>query len=168
MWAPHNKTKPKGNPPTTRSWVPAISAGIIGVICGLGMLQLARQASLAGPGVGDIVAFTPDPLAAGEPAAKLIAFRPHEGACTLDVQAMRQSGGSLIVEVRTPGSDPVYQVHWAGLRTAGDGGNCGADADLVVLGSDLSVLARDAGGFGPAGKRDLSQAAWVSPGAAIP
>jgi hypothetical protein len=169
MWAPHDKTRLKTNTPATRSRVSLISAGIIGVLCGVGLLQLARQVSIPGPIVGDIISFTPDPLAAAEPAPRLAAYRPHEGGtCTLDLQAIRQSGGSLIVELRQQASDPVYRVHWSGLRTADDQSNCGADADLMLRGSDLEVLAQGAGGFGVAGKRYVAQTAYTSPGAAIP
>ncbi|MBN8908261.1 MAG: hypothetical protein J0H99_16860, partial [Rhodospirillales bacterium] len=71
-----------------------------------------------------------------------------QAACTLDVAAMRESGGSLIVEQRGGGKNPLFRVHWSGLRTAADSRNCGASADLLLRGNDLQILATAVGGFG--------------------
>jgi hypothetical protein len=42
----------------------------------------------------------------------------------------------------------MFQVHRAGARTSDAGADCGSDAELVVAGADLQLLANVVGGAG--------------------
>ncbi len=106
-------------------------------------------ADLAGamPHVGDIIAFPPSE---NEPAGqdmRLIVYRQDKFGCVLDLNVIRHSGGSLVVETQTSGDAASFRAHWAGQRTSADASNCGSDADLVVDHHDLDMLALSAGGF---------------------
>ena len=119
----------------------------LALVSAVGLINLATQIATITPQVGDLVVFAPDRPGLQEP-VRLVAQRAGQADCMLDVAAMRESGGSLIVERRWPGKNPLYGVHWSGLRTSGDVSSCGADADLLLRGSDLRILATAVGGFG--------------------
>jgi hypothetical protein len=80
---------------------------------------------------------------------RLIANRPLEPSCVLDVGMMQKSGGSLVIEERGAISANSYRVHWAGARTSEDATNCGTEADLVLSKSDLSLLFTATGEHSP-------------------
>jgi hypothetical protein len=107
----------------------------------------------SGAAVGDLIVFEPNagPVADTEP--RLVVHRPDQFGCVLDLNTIRQSGGSLIIEARLSGDGQNYRLHWAGERTTADSGDCGHSADLIVDHSDLDNLAVAAGGFGLGHKR---------------
>jgi hypothetical protein len=101
-----------------------------------------------GPAVGDIITFDtihPPPLLND---VRLLVHRPDQFACVLDLNTIRQGGGSLIVEARIPGETRAFHLHWAGGRTSTDTADCGQTADLIVDHHDVDVLALAAGGYG--------------------
>lgn len=163
MQAGDQKTKRNEN----RPWGMFVLAAVIGVICGVGMLELTRRVATSAPRVGDIIAFTMEKPGVQAIEARLTADRPGQSVCILDVAAMRQSGGSLIVEEQRPGRNALLRVHWSGLRTTSDDRNCGADTDLVLRASDIQVLALGAGGYGLPGQRQ-GNVAWADPSIAVP
>ena len=83
----------------------------------------------------------------------LIVQRQDQFGCVLDTGVLRQSGGSLVVEGQVIGTAGSFRVHWAGLETSAGAGNCGGDADLILDGRELDVLALHAGGYGSGIKR---------------
>ena len=98
------------------------------------------------PQVGHIIAFEPIQDARVTIGIRLSAQRPGQSDCVLDLDVMRRSGGSLVVESQAIGGG--YHTHWAGARTSGDPADCGIDADLIVRRRALDVLATYAGGYG--------------------
>lgn len=146
-------------------WGVFVLTATVAMICCVGMIELAHSAGPALPSVGDIVAFRSGQTGVRDSDTHLMAERPGAGTCMLDVQAMRQSGGSLIVEERRPGPAPTFRVHWSGLRTAADAQNCGAAADLLLRASDLDILAMGAGGYGVPGRSRPFPAGWMHPAA---
>ena len=128
----------------------------------VGTIGLIREVGALGPKVGDIVAFDPQDAMSRD-------IRPHVMAvpvdqigiaCELDVQAMHQGGGSLIIESRRLEPGGGIRIHWAGARTATDGTNCGSSADLVVEQDDIQILALAAGGFGPSAAKHAGGMLW--------
>jgi hypothetical protein len=111
-----------------------------------GMAALARQVAELGPRVGDIVTFVPGQAASFDGRSRLIAGRPGEIGCVLDVVVIQETGGSLVVEQRDAGDGRLYRAHWAGPRTSKTAANCGADADLILSAFDMGMLAAAAGG----------------------
>jgi hypothetical protein len=99
------------------------------------------------PRIGDIVSFAVPPGKPVEGEARLTVLRPGQLGCILDLNIMRNSGGSIVVEGEVGSSPGRFQAHWAGVRTAADIGNCGASADLILDNSDLDILASAAGGY---------------------
>lgn len=103
--------------------------------------------------VGDIIAFEPSSDPSDEPEARLAVHRAGQFGCVLDLNTIRRSGGSLVVEMRLEDGGSRFQLHWAGARTTNDGGDCGRSADLILDRSDLDSLALAAGGYGVGRKR---------------
>jgi hypothetical protein len=113
------------------------------------------------PRIGDIVTFIASPQQPTDGGARVAAHRPDQFGCALDLNTLRHSGGSVVVEsevTRAPGS---FRVHWAGERTTADTGNCGANADLILNTHELDILASAAGGYDVGPKRTL---AFISEG----
>ena len=104
------------------------------------------------PLVGDIVAFTATPNGPTAAGTRVIVHRRDQFGCVLDVNVLRGSGGSLVIEGRIAHSSS-FHVHWAGPRTTADFGNCGTHADLVLDDRDLDALALAAGGYSSASLR---------------
>lgn len=124
-------------------------AALVMLTAGCGMVGIAREAEEFGPRVGDIVMFDPAHRAGFDSDARLVALRPGRDDCLVNVEVVRRSGGSFVLEQRDAGPDRLYRAHWSGRRTSEDPGNdCGTDADLVLSQTDLSALAAAAGGFG--------------------
>jgi hypothetical protein len=131
-----------------------IARALLPVVTGAGCMitvlvamNVIAQFGQPAPRIGDMVAFTASPEQSVEAGTRLIAQRPDQSGCTLDLNMLRHSGGSIIVEsevTRTPGG---FRVHWAGEHTSTDD-NCGASADLILDTHDLDILASAAGGYG--------------------
>jgi hypothetical protein len=102
----------------------------------------------SGPAVGDIISFDTSHPAPLQTEVRLLVHRPDQFACILDLNTIRQDGGSLVVEARIPGDTSGFQLHWAGGRTSTDSADCGRNADLIVDHHDVDVLALAAGGYG--------------------
>lgn len=103
--------------------------------------------------VGDIIAFEPAPglirASARLSAARIPVHRPNQFGCILDLDTLRQNGGSLVAEARLASEGESYRMHWAGVRTAPDSSDCGPSADLIVERRDLGrLLAAAVGSFG--------------------
>jgi hypothetical protein len=133
-----------------RPVVVVAGCGLVVAVAVNRIVELAR----ATPHVGDILAFVPSTIVLGEEDTRLLVHQQDQFGCVLDLNVLRRSGGSLIVETEIDGAKN-FRVHWAGERTSADTGNCGSDADLVVDHRELSILALSAGGYGigPKGMR---------------
>ena len=114
-----------------------------------GAAGMARVAAM-GPRVGDIIAFDLALPSQAESGTRLAVARPDQKNCVLDIDTIRRSGGSLVMERRVTGPTRLYRAHWAGPRTSEAVTDCGGDADLVLTPLDVSTLAAAAGGFGAA------------------
>jgi hypothetical protein len=101
-----------------------------------------------GPRVGSIIAFEPSAKVDSGPGIRVAVDRDDRTVCTLDLSAIRRSGGSLVIETGLAGQDALFRVHWAGGRTSDDGADCGRDANLTVARKHLDLLASYAGGYG--------------------
>jgi hypothetical protein len=147
--------------------VSGISTVLLGVtaiaLAGMvGTIGLIQQVGTLGPKVGDIVAFDPQDSVSRDIRPHVMAVPANQigVACELDVQAMHQGGGSLIIESRSLETGGPIRIHWEGARTATDGTNCGSSADLVVEQDDIEILALAAGGFGPSAAKHARGIVW--------
>ena len=144
-------------------------SGVTGVVLGMlaiglagiaGTIGLIRAIGEIGPKVGEIVAFEPREPIASDMKVRIEAMRVDGGSrvgCVLDIRAMHDGGGSIIIESRQPMTNHGIRVHWAGARSANDDMNCGTSADLLLNQDDIEVLAMAAGGFGvPASKQHFA------------
>jgi hypothetical protein len=138
---------------TARFLLPAI-AGLGCIIVGLTAVHAIAAMAHIRPHIGDIVAFTPSADQLTEDGTRLIVRRSSQFGCILDLSVMRQSGGSLVVESQITEKAGSFRVHWAGQRTSADTANCGTNADLILDGQELDILAISAGGYG-AGPKTL-------------
>lgn len=133
---------------------------LIPVIAGLGFMLLVLFAVNAIAGmvhprahIGDIVSFTPSEDKGGEDSTRLIVHRSNQFVCVLDLRVLRHVGGSLVVEGQAAEATGSFRVHWAGQRTSSDNADCGTQADLILDGQELDILALGAGGYGAGTKR---------------
>jgi len=106
------------------------------------------------PRVGHIIAFEPSPNGEADIATRLVVHRADHAECVLDLNTMRRSGGSLVVESQVAGEAAGFHTHWAGQRTSDDTGDCGSDAELIVRRQDLDLLGSFAGGYGAGPDRE--------------
>jgi hypothetical protein len=129
-----------------RLLIPAVVGGVVAV----GAAGAASLASLAqdSAAVGDIIAFVPVANAEPDPDPRIAVHRPDQFGCVLDINTLRQIGGSLVIEAKMAAEGRTFRLHWAGERTTGDSADCGRSADLIVDNRDLNALAMAAGGFG--------------------
>ena len=142
-------------PTIAKKAVRAIAPTIVAAACVLGVLFVVNKIvdlARGTPHVGDILAFVPSTTEPGESGTRLLVHRRNQFGCVLDLNVIRRSGGSLIVETEAGGGAGNFRVHWAGDRTSAGTENCGIDADLIVDRSDLNILALSAGGYGVAPK----------------
>ena len=102
----------------------------------------------ARPRLGDILAFAPSTSLPDSDGTRLLVHRPDQFGCVLDLDVLRHSGGSLVVETEIGADASNFRVHWAGTRTSNDTANCGGSADLIIDRRDLDILALTAGGYG--------------------
>jgi hypothetical protein len=126
-----------------------LSIAAIALAGAVGTVSLLQNVGELGPKVGDIVQFDPSRRASVDDKAQIHA-RPalaQLAGCVLDVRAMHDGGGSVIVEAKEPGDRPSFRVHWAGQRTS-NARDCGSSAELLLDQDDIETLAMAAGGYG--------------------
>lgn len=155
------------HPKPNDSKVSGIGTVLLGVtaiaLAGMvGTIGLIREVGTLGPKVGDIIAFDPQDAMSRDIKPHVMAVPADQigVACELDVQAMHQGGGSLIIESRGLETGGNIRLHWEGARTATDGTDCGRSADLVVEQDDIEILALAAGGFGPSVAKHARAIVW--------
>jgi hypothetical protein len=137
-----------GNDKIGRVMGPALF-GAVTLLTAAGAVNMVAMLARSGPRVGDIIAFDRQhQTAALESEARLLVHRPDQYACVLDLNTMRQGGGSMVVEARMPGETRAFHLHWAGGRTSQDTADCGQTADLILDHRDMDILALAAGGYG--------------------
>ncbi|HEX2942611.1 MAG TPA: hypothetical protein VHO91_16290 [Rhodopila sp.] len=144
----HNSTHHAG----LTAWLPVLAAMAI-MVTGCLSTFLVLQLDEFRPKLGDIVAFKPgsqdtEMWQMTIPATLVSPTGAQTGTCSLDPNVMAEDGGSLIVESMQETPSLAYRVHWSGTRTADNGTNCGASAEMTISRTDLQRLANAAGGFG--------------------
>jgi hypothetical protein len=127
--------------------------GAVALLAAAGVVDVIGLIARSGPSVGDIISFDQAKDVPMEGDARLLVHRVDHFACVLDLNVLRQSGGSVIVEARMPGENRGFHLHWAGERTSADPADCGRTADLLVGHRDMDILAMAAGGYGVAAKQ---------------
>jgi hypothetical protein len=135
------------NNKTARSLRPTIAAATGMLVVALALDVMVRLAHTT-PQLGDIVAFAPSASAPADDGARLLVHRQDQFGCVLDLNVLRRSGGSMVLETQLSVQGNNFRVHWAGTRTSDDPGNCGSDADLILDRLDLEILSLAAGGYG--------------------
>jgi hypothetical protein len=135
------------NNKTARSLRPTIAAATGVLVVALALNVMVRLAHTT-PHLGDIVAFAPSATAPADDGARLLVHRQDQFGCVLDLNVLRRSGGSMVLETQLSVQGNNFSVHWAGTRTSDDPGNCGSDADLILDRLDLEILSLAAGGYG--------------------
>lgn len=143
-------------------WSAALLAVIVSLTGVAGAVKLAETAVNLGPGVGDMISFDAQPTKSADFASQTVLARNGDAECMLDLDTLHRSGGSLIIEARTPGKPASYRVHWAGKQSSTGQYNCGRSAELTLDEANLDMLAMAAGGWGPIHQPliQLSFAAW--------
>ena len=146
--------------------LPAALLAVVVALVGLaGAVKIARTAVDLGPAVGDIVQFDPKAYLLLDPQTQVTATRANSGDCVLDLAAIHRNGGSFIVEQRSRGDgNPRYRVHLASKPGADDGTGCGRDADLMLDGTNMDLLAMAAGGWGVAHEHLAASNVWSGDG----
>ena len=132
---------------TGRVLFPAL-LGATAAIAAAGVVNLMSAAAMANAKVGDIIAFEPSHDMPSDVETRIVVHRPDQFGCVLDLNTIRLAGGSLVIEAQLSSEGNSFRLHWAGERTASDGGDCGQSADLIVDHADLDNLVLAAGGFG--------------------
>ncbi|HEX2943012.1 MAG TPA: hypothetical protein VHO91_18315 [Rhodopila sp.] len=122
-------------------WLPAAVIALAFVVTSAGAIDFVVR--LAHPifRIGDILRFQPSGMAESGAGTRLMVHRSDQFGCVLNLDVLRLSGGSLIIEGQAAEAGGDYRVHWAGLRTSRDSADCGSDAEIVVGSGDLAVLA---------------------------
>lgn len=112
----------------------------VGAMSIVGMLRIVDHMR---PGVGDIILFDPANIASQDMEPRL-EVRPvdtsHVASCTLDVQRMQQSSGSLLIEATRPDPIFIYRVHWAGGPTSDARTSCGTSVNLLLSEVQFTTL----------------------------
>jgi hypothetical protein len=139
------------NGTTAHILLPAI-VGLGCVLITLGAVNAIAAMTHLSPHIGDIISFSASATQPAQDGTRLIVHRQDQFGCVLDLNVLRQSGGSLVVESQDVMAGG-FSVHWAGERTAADGGNCGDSSDLILDRRELDILALGAGGYGTGLKR---------------
>jgi hypothetical protein len=125
---------------------------VVLLLASLGGLTMLCASLHIGLRVGDILVFKPGArVAEGLPVTAIrsvpLPRQPASAAtCTLDPAVMALDGGSLVVETKSL-TQPVYGVHWAGVRTSAGAADCGSSVDLTMSRIDLQSLINVIGGF---------------------
>jgi hypothetical protein len=153
-----------------------IGAGLAVVVVlallGIGGISLAQQIkSLAGAGVGDIIAFQAGGSAPRRLRSEVQAFVADIGdpaqpqaSCLMNVRTMLETGGSMVVEAIDLTEPVSYRVHWAGGPTGSDNTACARKSDLIVRRDVLITLIAAASGFSTGGP---AQPDYVLPDTAL-
>jgi hypothetical protein len=110
------------------------------------VVSAARTIDL-GPVVGDILVFRHGETLASDWEFTATKAGATVATCSLRPAVMASRGGSLVVEQRFE-SPRSFRVHWAGGPTSDGAPNCGDNAELIVPGVDLQLLANAVGGAG--------------------
>lgn len=131
---------------TARALLPVL-AGTIAAFAAASALSVIVRLGQTTPRVGDIVAFVPSATGPAGEGARLLVQRQDHSGCVLDLNVVRHSGGSLVVETLVDTAAGSFGVHWAGARTSNDPGDCGGDANLIVGRLDLDILSASAAGY---------------------
>ena len=137
----HNKTG--------RLLFPALLGATVAMVAA-GAVNLVSAAVMGNAKVGDIIAFEPSHDIPLDVEARIVVHRPDQFGCVLDLNTIRQAGGSLVIEAQLSSEGNSFRLHWAGERTASNSGDCGQSADLILDRADLDNLVQAAGGFGVA------------------
>jgi len=136
--------RPK-KPPVPHGLPSGLFAGTLVLAAGI-VATLLPNLTRAAPKVGDIVVFSPADDRGASDAARIAVRRTGLPGCVLDLDAIRRTGGSLVVEARLTRPIPAFRLHWAGLRTSVASDDCGNSADMIIEETDLTNLAFAAGG----------------------
>jgi hypothetical protein len=115
------------------------------------LLSILEQVT---PQIGDIVVFAANTSRAEPSGIRIAVHRPGQSGCVLDLDTIRRTGGSLVVEARLMRPISGFRVHWAGERTGAETEDCGASADMVLGRGDLTSLSMEAGSYGPGYRRN--------------
>ncbi len=134
---------------TARLLFPALLGATTAMVAA-SVVNLVSAAVMNNVNVGDIIAFEPSHDIPPDAEARIAVHRPDQFGCVLDLNTIRQTGGSLVIEAQLSSEGNSFRLHWAGERTAPDSGDCGQNADLIVDHADLDSLALAANGFGMA------------------
>ncbi len=123
-----------------------LGLAVIAILAGPVLIDLSSWLGTAlDPAVGEIARFTPAAVADGIGRAVEPAQRQGTApGCVLDLAAMANGGGSLMVA----GLDAVaqrYTVQWSGERTSNGAADCGRSAELVLSRRSLVALLSAAG-----------------------
>ena len=110
------------------------------------MVSAARTIEL-GPAVGDILVFRHGATLASDWEFTATKTGKAVATCSLRPAVMASRSGSLVVEQRFE-NPRSFRVHWAGGPTSDGAADCGDNAELVVPGADLQLLANAVGGAG--------------------
>ena len=139
-----------------RLLLPPILAVGVAMLISTSVNAIVRQADRIGPAVGDIIAF-PAESTGRNAVPQLEVDRADGGKCVLELDALRKTGGSLVLEQRRPGLPRTYRAHWSGPRSTTTGQDCGTTADLNLHVDDVAALALSAGGYGPKAVKPIGQ-----------
>jgi hypothetical protein len=135
---------------TSSGLLTASLLAVVVLLTGLaGVVKLAQTAVNLAPRVGDMISFDTNAVLAGDMQSQTVLAHDGERDCMLDLDTLHKTGGSLIVEARTPGNGAAYQVHWAGTQSSPGQYDCGSSAELTMDATNLDLLAVAAGGWGP-------------------
>lgn len=130
-----------------------LTASLLAIVVSLtgvaGAVKLAQTAVNLAPGVGDMISFDTKADLSGDMQSQTVLAHDGERECMLDLDTLHKTGGSLIVEARTPSNPALYQVHWAGKQSSLGQYDCGSSAELTLDNANLALLAVAAGGWGP-------------------
>jgi hypothetical protein len=133
LMRPKKRNVPCGLPSGLFGGFLVLAAGVAATV----LPNLTRAA----PKVGDMVVFSGAPDPADNDATRFVVRRPGLSGCVLDLDAIRQTGGSLVVEARMTHPAPAFRLHWAGLRTSVASDDCGNNADMIIGEADLISIA---------------------------
>jgi hypothetical protein len=120
-------------------------------VTALAALSLCAAAAAArmqrpDPRIGDIMTFGPGSVWDTETGPRLLAHRPGQFGCVLDLGVLRRLGGSLVIDGKLTATGPdTWRLHWAGERTSRDMADCGPEAELILNAADVRTLAAAAG-----------------------
>lgn len=138
---------------------------VLVVLVGLGgALKLARSAADLGPSVGDILVFGSVHRIVYGASKTLEVSRVGQPGCVVNLGVIRQFGGSMIIDARTPRPNRLYQAHWAGQRSSMGPNDCGRSAELELTATQLEILALTAGGYGVGNIQSLPGSGWQNNG----